>query len=141
MNLFDDTLRKNHLENLPDHYKVSKNKKVMIRVSHISEFSYNNQSYTYNIYNTDFNNRIEFEELLFKKFKQVDYIISIQQNMSSMYHLKNGLLHNAYSWAIKHENPIITEYSYYIQGGKYTEDKFIKIIRTNKMKNILCFVY
>jgi hypothetical protein len=132
MNIFERAAYLEHLRNLPKEYIVSKKDKIVIKVKYITEFWFDGLTYVDNIYNSDFEERIDFEEFLFKNFKYVNKIFT-NKNIQEEFILENGLLSNKKSWAyLKDGIP-----NYYINGRNYTEEYFKNKLRMSKFERIL----
>ena len=133
MNIFEKTLKKEKNNNLPSTYTVSKNRKYQIRVSYITTFWLENKSYTDSIYNSDFENRHEFELMIYENFRKITKIHSSTQRTTETFILENGLLHNIKSFSyLKNENKY-----YFIHGKEFSESDFNIYIREEKLKRIL----
>ena len=134
MNIFTKAKYKEMLDNLPESYIISKDKKLKIRTRYIKCYWIN--SIPYVIY-SDFENKEQFHVFLYRNFRKITKIESANTLTNETFYLKNGVLHNENGFSYqKNENK-----EYYLKGKNYSYQEYKIIFREKKLKRILNETY
>lgn len=145
MNIFDKSKIKHDINNLPTKYLPTKNSfsRLYIKYSQISDVWIGDIRYSLTLFEEkDIINFIDPKEFQYFCWKNILKITKIQESYptySTIFHLKNGLIHNQVDYAFtKIENDgKITSKNYYINGVEITIFEFNRQLRLKKFNKII----